>query len=138
MPAIALTSVDLPAPLSPTSATTSPAWTSKFTSESASTGPNLLLTPLNVSRAPLVLICRSFRVAAQPGAAAAAAAPRARSGQVMPADLHADGVRRAVQICDAVQKPSLTIVSLMLSLVTATGVRITDGTLALAVVGVPG
>src|SRR5215471_7457696 len=36
-PAITLTSVDLPAPLSPTSATTSPAPTSRLTSVSAST-----------------------------------------------------------------------------------------------------
>src|SRR5689334_668928 len=42
--------VDLPAPLSPTRATTSPAWTSKSTPESASTAPNRLLTPLASSR----------------------------------------------------------------------------------------
>ena len=58
MPAIALTSVDLPAPLSPTSATTSPAWTSKSTSVSASTGPKLLLTPSSASSAPLLSSCR--------------------------------------------------------------------------------
>src|SRR5919206_1936066 len=45
MPAMTLTRVDLPAPLSPTSATTSPAWTPKSTSSSARTGPKLLLTP---------------------------------------------------------------------------------------------
>src|SRR3954466_10878093 len=39
-------SVDLPAPLSPTSATTSPAWTSKSTSVRASTAPNRFVTPL--------------------------------------------------------------------------------------------
>src|SRR4051794_29937329 len=38
--------VDLPAPLSPTSATTSPAWTSKSTSVRASTAPNRFVTPL--------------------------------------------------------------------------------------------
>src|SRR3954452_13031219 len=38
-------SVDLPAPLSPTSATTSPAWTSKSTSVRASTAPNRFVTP---------------------------------------------------------------------------------------------
>src|SRR6187551_1378108 len=47
MPAIALMSVDLPAPLSPTSATTSPAWTSKSTSVSASTAPNRFVTPFS-------------------------------------------------------------------------------------------
>src|SRR5690349_1946662 len=47
MPAMALMSVDLPAPLSPTSATTSPAWTAKSTSVRASTAPNRLVTPLS-------------------------------------------------------------------------------------------
>src|SRR3954471_5209235 len=45
MPAIALTLVDLPAPLSPTSPTTSPALTAKSTRSRAWTGPNRLLTP---------------------------------------------------------------------------------------------
>src|SRR5690349_18254385 len=45
MPAIALTSVDLPAPLSPTRPITSPAWTAKSTRSRAWTGPNRLLTP---------------------------------------------------------------------------------------------
>ena len=45
MPAMVLTSVDLPAPLSPTRATTSPARTSKSTSVSAWTAPNRLLIP---------------------------------------------------------------------------------------------
>src|SRR3954452_9439355 len=45
MPAIALTIVDLPAPLSPTSPTTSPALTAKSTRSRAWTGPNRLLTP---------------------------------------------------------------------------------------------
>src|SRR5258705_12349270 len=39
-------SVDLPAPLSRTSATTSPALTSKSTSVRASTAPNRFVTPL--------------------------------------------------------------------------------------------
>src|SRR4051794_29422462 len=47
IPAIALIRVDLPAPLSPTRATPSPAWTSKSTSVSASTAPNRLVTPLS-------------------------------------------------------------------------------------------
>ena len=41
-PASTLTSVDLPAPLSPTSATTSPAWTSRSMSVSADTAPKFL------------------------------------------------------------------------------------------------
>ena len=49
-PAIALISVDLPAPLSPTNATTSPASTSKSTSTSASTRPKRLQMPVALSR----------------------------------------------------------------------------------------
>src|SRR5215218_759220 len=45
IPAIAFTSVDLPAPLSPTRPITSPAWTAKSTRSKAWTGPNRLLTP---------------------------------------------------------------------------------------------
>ena len=48
-PAIALTRVDLPAPLSPTRATTSPAWISSSTSVSAWTAPKRLETPRNAS-----------------------------------------------------------------------------------------
>ena len=44
-PEMILISVDLPAPLSPTSATTSPGATSRLTSVSACTAPNLLLMP---------------------------------------------------------------------------------------------
>src|SRR5204862_8109177 len=50
VPAIALISVDLPAPLSPTSATTSPASTSKSTPVRASTAPKRLVTPLTSRR----------------------------------------------------------------------------------------
>src|SRR5437764_851405 len=46
MPAMHLTRVDLPAPLSPTSAVTSPARTSKSTSWRTWTGPKLLFRPL--------------------------------------------------------------------------------------------
>src|SRR5690242_17648902 len=52
MPEIVLTSVDLPAPLSPTSATTSPGRTSKSTSWSACTGPKRLLTPFSARSGP--------------------------------------------------------------------------------------
>src|SRR4029077_1992438 len=47
MPAMVFTIVDLPAPLSPTKPTTSPAWTAKSTRSRAWTGPNRLLTPLS-------------------------------------------------------------------------------------------
>src|SRR5262245_16250648 len=56
IPAIVFTRVDLPAPLSPTSATTSPSRTSKSTRSRAWTGPNLLLTPSTSSNGVLALI----------------------------------------------------------------------------------
>ena len=48
-PARILTSVDLPAPLSPTRATTSPAWTSRSMSVSAETAPKFFETPRRLS-----------------------------------------------------------------------------------------
>src|SRR5699024_11815114 len=48
-PASIFTSVDLPAPLSPATATTSPAATSRSTCVSAATAPKDLLTPRRVS-----------------------------------------------------------------------------------------
>src|SRR5215211_1046489 len=127
MPAIALTSVDLPAPLSPTRATTSPPWSSKFTSSSAFTGPKLLLTPSSAKTAVPELIpsCSSpSRKRAGGGRP-----PPAHHGTRywMPAFLQADAYL-AVQICDAFQYWSFTTVSLMFSLVTVTGCKITDGT----------
>ena len=47
IPAKPLIRVDLPAPLSPTRAVTSPARTEKFTSFNTSTGPKLFLTLFN-------------------------------------------------------------------------------------------
>jgi hypothetical protein len=49
IPATHLTSVDLPAPLSPTSAVTSPARTDRSTSCSTWTAPKLLLTLFSCS-----------------------------------------------------------------------------------------
>src|SRR5262245_16548200 len=49
MPLITLTRVDLPAPLSPTRATTSPGYTSKSTSERAWPPPKRLLIPCRSS-----------------------------------------------------------------------------------------
>src|SRR4051795_12603976 len=54
MPEMTLTSVDLPAPLSPTRPTTSPAWISRSTPSSAWTAPNRLLTPWRASRGELM------------------------------------------------------------------------------------
>src|SRR4051794_12361932 len=45
IPAMHFTRVDLPAPLSPTSAVTSPGYTARSTSRRTWTGPKLLLTP---------------------------------------------------------------------------------------------
>ena len=56
IPAIVFTRVDLPAPLSPTRPTTSPAWTAKSTRSRAWTGPNLLLTPSTSSNGASALI----------------------------------------------------------------------------------
>src|SRR6476661_5930586 len=70
MPAIVLTSVDLPAPLSPTSPTTSPAFTSKSMLLSACTGPNRLLTPFSCNRGAFEFMSDPFRSWGLPGAAA--------------------------------------------------------------------
>src|SRR3954467_12957395 len=57
IPEIDCAGVDLPAPLSPTRATTSPPRTSKSTPSSACTGPKRLLTPSSASSgATLVLM----------------------------------------------------------------------------------
>ncbi len=55
-PAMTLTRVDFPAPLSPSSATTSPAWTVRSTSLSAWTAPNLLEIP-DSSRIGCAITC---------------------------------------------------------------------------------
>src|SRR4051794_26083125 len=54
MPAMPLMSVLLPAPLSPTSAVTLPAETSRSTPRSTWTAPKLLLMPRSCSSGPLV------------------------------------------------------------------------------------
>src|SRR5690242_10294855 len=61
MPATHLISVDLPAPLSPTSAITSPSRTSKSTASSACTAPKLFETSWSSSvGAAAVSVTRSF------------------------------------------------------------------------------
>src|SRR5215212_2098110 len=127
MPAIVLTSVDLPAPLSPTRATTSPGRTSKSTLLSAWTGPKLLLTPF---RARTGALPPSFIPSLLSQGAAGDARPRPRHSPLvpywMPASLQA-AAYLPVQISSTDQNLSLIIVSLMLSFVTATGVRRIDG-----------
>src|SRR3989440_9225816 len=132
MPAIVLTRVDLPAPLSPTRPTTSHALTSKSMLFSACTGPNRLLTPFSWSRDPLEFMVFPFSrgpAGDRPGGANAAPPGRLPSsfGHAIPFALQA-AANAAVQIWLAVQNPSLTIVPAMFDFVTATGVRIVDGT----------
>src|SRR5438034_3053694 len=60
IPATHLISVDLPAPLSPTSAITSPSRTSKFTPSSACTAPKLFDTSRSSSVGAAVSFTRGF------------------------------------------------------------------------------
>src|ERR1044072_9087925 len=64
MPEITLTSVDLPAPLSPTRATTSPGLTVKFTLFRAWTAPKRLLMPSRTSVPSAALLFDGFFFAA--------------------------------------------------------------------------
>ena len=64
MPAMHLISVDLPAPLSPTSAMTSPGDTWKSTSNSAWTAPKLFETPCS-SRTGVSVTIQSLLLALQ-------------------------------------------------------------------------
>src|SRR5215217_6925279 len=66
MPDMTFTSVDLPAPLSPTRPTTSPARTSKSTPPSACTAPKRFVTPCSASSGSLPLAV--LVVAVMPGA----------------------------------------------------------------------
>src|SRR3954453_7561856 len=59
MPPMHLTNVDLPAPLSPTSAVTSPGYTARETSRRTCTGPKLLLIPRTSSRGVAVTVLLS-------------------------------------------------------------------------------
>src|SRR5436305_3807048 len=70
MPPTHLTSVDLPAPLSPTRAVTSPLCAVKSTSRSTCTGPKLLLMPLSSSSGSVTVLPydRSRRRVRGPGA----------------------------------------------------------------------
>src|SRR5437762_12313624 len=127
MPATHLISVDLPAPLSPTSAITCPASTWKSTSLRARTAPKLLSTPFSSSRCcpcSLNSLSRSFR--GSPGRGAERPSPNCPSGRQRPAD-EQYFANFPTQIWLFVRNPSLITVSLMFDLVTATGVSNTDG-----------
>ena len=112
--------VDLPAPLSPTRATTSPASTLKSTSVSACTAPNRLFTPLS-SRTGGAHRSSSFRARdGRTGQRPARPVPTVIRSYWIPAAVHA-ALYGPVQISAGVQYPSATIVSATFSLVTATG-----------------
>src|SRR5574341_1298829 len=82
MPEMILTRVDFPAPLSPTSAMTRPAWASKSTSSSACTAPNRLLTPWRSSRGTLSGTLPPSRTGARRAAGGTGPPPiRTRSGE---------------------------------------------------------
>src|SRR5947207_8949933 len=82
MPEMIFTSVDLPAPLSPTRPTTSASRTSKSTRSSACTGPNALLTPSIASSGVFVLTPWSprARIAPVPHRATRSMSPDAARG----------------------------------------------------------
>ena len=106
-----LMSVDLPAPLSPTSAMTSPAATRKSTSVQRLHGPEALRDPAQL----------------EDGRGASCRAPLRRPSCQIPALVQASAYL-PVQTSSVLRKPSLMTVSSMLSFVTATGVSSTDGT----------
>ena len=122
-PAITLTRVDLPAPLSPTRATTSPAWISSSTSVRAWTAPNRLETPRNASRG-----VPAREPSPSPSRSHGRLMPHRRAGgrrrraadRVRPA-FSAGGPRPSgCRSGSIVYMPSLTTVSLMLPTVTET------------------
>src|SRR5215212_2240855 len=127
MPAMVLIRVDLPAPLSPTSAVTLPGRAAKSTSVSAWTAPKRLLTPRSSSRgapSPSGMLPPSIDGwrgghPAPPGCA-----------QESPSCEHIDATA-PVQSWAVLMCPSEIIfptVSLALALVAAIGVRMIDGT----------
>src|SRR5947207_4092401 len=99
MPAIVLIMVDLPAPLSPTRAMTSPLLTWKSTPASAVTAPKRLKTPFSSSRGcPLIaLLLRRGGGAAAPPPSVASLPDTCRlaQGRVLP-DADVTGLQEAV------------------------------------------
>ena len=79
----------LPAPLSPTRATTSPGRTSKSTSLSAWTGPKLLLTPLRASTGWSAFMAAAPLLSVPDGPGGAEAPRVSVLGLLMPASVHA-------------------------------------------------
>src|ERR671911_2850038 len=127
IPAIVFTRVDLPAPLSPTRATTSPSWTSKSTTLSAWTGPKLLLTPFRASTGVFPFMSRLlFCPAGRPRRRGQRRRDQ-RYRYSMPACWQALAYFPE-QTSDAFQNPSLMTVSWTLSFVTATVLIRTVGT----------
>src|SRR3954454_14375004 len=110
MPAMPLISVDLPAPLSPTRAMTSPAKARKSTSCSACTAPKCLDTPRSSStgRSPFtcaaVSVTRLLRIEKEEGRGAGRRPSRTACTLVLRAELlvlaDADLVPRQVAVLD--------------------------------------
>src|SRR3954453_11809461 len=125
MPATHLISVDLPAPLSPTSAITCPASAWKLTPLRAWTAPKRLSTPFSSSRWCSLKSLLPFFEGHGEGRWWRPS-PNCPSGRQRPAD-EQNFANFPTQIWLFVRKPSLMTVSLMLALVTATGVSSTDG-----------
>src|SRR5207302_9549173 len=121
MPEMVLTRVDLPAPLSPTRPTTSPAATSKSTPSSACTAPNLLLTPRR-ARSGVLEFISWCPFAARGGPPRGS--PPSEHAYWRPADLHA-AAYADVQICDTVQTSSCPTLTLMLLVLAPTAARFT-------------
>src|SRR5262245_45946389 len=139
IPAMVLIVTDLPAPLSPISAVTWPAGSSRSMSWSACTGPKFFETPSRRRRgsAPfsVVVIASLLEGLRRAGRAPPRNGRGPSQGPVywIPASLHAlatFGVQRA----EAVIVPSLTTVSAMFSLVTQKGFVYTDLMSAFSVV----
>src|SRR3954469_15039568 len=124
-----LTRVDLPAPLSPTRAITSPFDTWKSTPFSACTAPKLLWTSRSSSSAaaPSLTEISPPPVSGLEGAAHAAAPPAMPSRRYSIPYFLQSAAYLPVQICFFVRNPSAMTVSLMFAVVTGTGLRSTDG-----------
>src|SRR6266508_5873025 len=120
MPEMVLMRVDLPAPLSPTSAVTWPAWAAKSTALSACTAPKRLLTPRSSRSGVLVATAPPSGMGRRgvPGGRRAGGPAAHRGGQEpIPAAVQAEAAGPA-QMSVAFRKLSAMMVSLTLSLVT--------------------
>src|SRR5215213_8566471 len=125
-----LTNVDLPAPLSPTSAVTSPGYAEKLTSRRTCTGPKLLSIPRTSSRGVAAVTALLSQAAIRDRHRGRRWRSRTRD-HLMPASVHL-AAKSPVHSSATLTNWSATT-SLMFSLVMATGVSSTDGTSCLLV-----